>query len=107
MALKKSSKFEDLDSGLFEQERTPEIIEDKPVERPVEKPGEKKSKPVAKKVSIPATGTRLTISFKPETYRYVTIEARRRGMTISKFINQAMEEYKVSPNGRAEVEDWL
>ncbi len=95
MALNKSSKKFDMDEGLFEEPGADsEVQETKAKAKPEET--EKK----------PKETHRLSVTFESDVFRYVSIESRRRGMSITKFINAVMREYKASPRGRAEIEDW-
>lgn len=100
MALSKSSKKFDMDEGLFEE----------PVREPVTSVETYMTKPLSETVPQEMKKTkethRLSVTFENDVFRYVSIESRRRGMSITKFINAVMREYKASPNGRAEIEDW-
>lgn len=43
---------------------------------------------------------RINIAFDDENYEYVRLESRRRGHSITKFINDILEQYRLSDEGR-------
>lgn len=97
MALNKSSKKFDMDEGLFEEPGADSEVQVQELAAKEKPEGtEKKAKETH----------RLSVTFESDVFRYVSIESRRRGMSITKFINAVMREYKASPSGRAEIEDW-
>lgn len=43
---------------------------------------------------------RINIAFDDENYEYVRLESRRRGHSITKFVNDILEQYQLSDEGR-------
>lgn len=43
---------------------------------------------------------RINIAFDDENYEYVRLESRRRGHSITKFVNDILEQYRLSDEGR-------
>ena len=102
MARNKNSTF-DINEGLFET-RVPPKMPDSPVadltslfqptneHRPLGVTQGRKGQ----------KAKRINMAFSDDVYEYIAYESRRRGVTITRFVNSVIEKYKASPEGHVE-----
>ena len=50
--------------------------------------------------------SRMTMAFTKRNYDYIRIESRRRGKSATEFVNEVLELYRQSPEGKAQIPDW-
>ena len=50
--------------------------------------------------------TRMSISFSDRNVEYLKVESRRRGKHVTTFINEIIDFYRSSPEGKAFIKEW-